>query len=190
MRYARPRPHNARTTSIDSPIVHLGACRGFADVVRAAPRPRRRSPSGGPTMRISEMKLTPIAVPDPPLRNSWGIHEPVYMRVIIQLKTDNGLVGLGEAPGGGAMASSLEAQRGHIIGMDPWQLEPLRVTVRNARIYSALEEACLDLMGKEVGRPVSDLLGGTVRKKVPWAAYLFYKEAGDDEWGEVLTPEA
>ena len=25
---------------------------------------------------------------------------------------------------------------------------------------------------------------------MPWAAYLFYKEAGDDEWGEVLTPEA
>jgi glucarate dehydratase len=141
-------------------------------------------------MRITEMKLTPIAVPDPPLRNSWGIHEPVYMRVIIQLKTDNGLEGLGEAPGGGAMVASLEAARGHIIGMDPWQLEPLRVTLRNARLYSALEEACLDLMGKETGRPVCDLLGGKVRSRVPWAAYLFYKEDGDDEWGEVLTPEA
>src|SRR5688572_2177531 len=145
---------------------------------------------GGHTMRITEMKLTPIAVPDPPLRNSWGIHEPIFMRVIIQLKTDNGLEGLGEAPGGGAMVASLESARGHIIGMDPWQLEPLRVTLRNARLFSALEEACLDLMGKEAGRPVSDLLGGVVRKRVPWAAYLFYKEAGEDEWGEVLTPEA
>ncbi len=60
-------------------------------------------------MRISEMKLTPIAVPDPPLRNSWGIHEPVYMRVIIQLRTDNGLEGLGEAPGAGALAAALDA---------------------------------------------------------------------------------
>jgi glucarate dehydratase len=145
-------------------------------------------------MRITEMKLTPIAVPDPPLRNSWGIHEPVFMRVIIQLKTDNGLEGLGEAPGGGATVASLEATRGHVIGMDPWQLEPLRVTLRNARLYSALEEACLDLIGKATGRPVSDLLGGAVRDTVPFSAYLFYKWAGhpgrpDDDWGEALTPD-
>src|ERR671938_99091 len=81
-------------------------------------------------MRIVEMKVTPIAVPDPRLRNSWGIHEPIFMRVIIQLRTDNGLEGLGEAPGGGAMAAALEAARPHIIGLDPWQLEPLRVTLR------------------------------------------------------------
>jgi glucarate dehydratase len=141
-------------------------------------------------MRIVDMKLTPVAVPDPPLRNSWGIHEPVFLRVIVQLFTDNGLVGLGEAPGGGAMAQALEAVRPHIIGHDPWQLEPLRVTLRNARLFSALEEPCLDLIGKATNRPVSDLLGGTVRRRVPYAAYLFYKEAGDDEWGEVLSPEA
>ncbi len=141
-------------------------------------------------MRIVDMKLTPVAVPDPPLRNSWGIHEPFFLRVIIQLIADNGLVGLGEAPGGGAMAQALEAARQQVVGHDPWQLEPLRVTLRNARLFSALEEACLDLVGKATNRPVSDLLGGTVRRRVPYAAYLFYKEAGDDEWGEVLSPEA
>ncbi|MCC6173775.1 MAG: glucarate dehydratase [Chloroflexi bacterium] len=142
------------------------------------------------TMRITELKATPIAVPDPPLRNSWGIHEPSYLRVIIQLRTDDGLEGLGEAPGGGAMAAAIQAARQHIIGLDPWQLEPLRLLLRNPRLYSAFEEACLDLIGKATGRPVSDLLGGTVRDRVPFSAYLFYKEAGDDEWGEVLTPEA
>ena len=141
-------------------------------------------------MRISEMKLTPVAVPDPPLRNSWGIHESVFLRVIIQLRTDDGLVGLGEAPGGGAVVQALESVRTHVVGMDPWQLEPLRVILRSARLFSALEEACLDPIGKATGRPVSDLLGGTVRRRVPYAAYLFYKEAGDDEWGEVLSPEA
>ena len=34
-------------------------------------------------MRIADMKLTPVAVPDPPLRNSWGIYESVFLRVII-----------------------------------------------------------------------------------------------------------
>jgi glucarate dehydratase len=141
-------------------------------------------------MRVVDMTITPVAVPDPPLRNSWGIHEPTFLRVIIQLRTDDGLVGLGEAPGGGAMARALEAARGHVVGMDPWQLEPLRVALRNPRLFSAFEEACLDLVGKATGRPVADLLGGTIRRRVPFAAYLFYKEAGDDEWGEVLSPEA
>ena len=140
-------------------------------------------------MKITDMILTPVSMGDPPLRNSWGIHEPYFLRVIIQLKTDNGLVGLGEAPGGGAMVASLEAVRKHVIGMDPWQLEPLRITLRNSRLYSALEEALLDILGKATNQPVSNLLGGTIRKKVPWAAYLFYKEKGDDEWGEVLSPE-
>jgi glucarate dehydratase len=141
-------------------------------------------------MRVVDMTITPVAVPDPPLRNSWGIHEPTFLRVIIQLRTNDGLVGLGESPGGGAMARALEAARGHVVGMDPWQLEPLRVALRNPRLFSAFEEACLDLVGKATGRPVADLLGGTIRHRVPFAAYLFYKEAGDDEWGDVLSPEA
>jgi glucarate dehydratase len=37
---------------------------------------------------------------------------------------------------------------------------------------------------------VVDLLGGRVRDRVPFAAYLFFKHAADDAWGEVLTPEA
>ncbi len=42
--------------------------------------------------------------------------------------------------------------------------------------------------------PVSDLLGGAVRERVPFSGYLFYKWAGhpgfaDDAWGEALTPE-
>ncbi|HYU18299.1 MAG TPA: enolase C-terminal domain-like protein [Chloroflexota bacterium] len=141
-------------------------------------------------MRIVDMQLTPVAVHDPPLRNSWGVHEPVFLRVIVRLRTDDGLIGLGEAPGGGAMLQALEAARSHVIGTDPWQLEPLRVSLRNARLFSALEEPCLDLIGKATGRPVADLLGGTIRRRVPYAAYLFFKEAGEDEWGEVMSPKA
>ena len=61
-------------------------------------------------------------------------------------------------------------------------------------VYSPFEVACLDLVGREVGRPVSDLLGGAVRDRVPFSGYLFYKWAGhpelpDDEWGEALDPD-
>jgi glucarate dehydratase len=67
-----------------------------------------------------------------------------------------------------------------------------------SRTYAALEVACLDLIGKSIGIPVCDLIGGRVRERVPFSAYPFYKHAGgggegndlrDDEYGEALTPE-
>ena len=61
-----------------------------------------------------------------------------------------------------------------------------------------IEVGCLDLIGKSVGVPVCDLIGGRVRDKVPFSAYPFYKHAGGggegedarpDKYGECLTPE-
>jgi glucarate dehydratase len=62
-------------------------------------------------------------------------------------------------------------------------------------VYSLFEVAALDAQGHTLGRPVTDLLGGRVRDRVDFAAYLFYKYAEHadgraDEWGEVLTPAA
>lgn len=140
-------------------------------------------------MRITELRVTPLAVPDPPLRNSWGVHEPFALRTLVELVTDEGLVGLGETYGGEAMVRALQNAARHVVGADPYQLEPLRRLINNPRVYAPIEVACLDLIGKATGRPVCDLLGGRVRDRVEFAAYLFFKYAGDDEWGEVLTPE-
>jgi glucarate dehydratase len=62
------------------------------------------------------------------------------------------------------------------------------------RVFSPFEVACLDIQGKAAGRPVADLLGGAVRDRVPFSAYLFYKWAGHpgaepDDWGEALDPD-
>lgn len=140
-------------------------------------------------MKITEMRLTPVAFPDPPLRNSTGCHEPFAIRTVIELRTDDGLVGWGETYGGSGPVAELEAAREAVVGLDPFHREPLRQRVTSPRTYAALEVACFDLMGKATGRSVSDLLGGAVRDPVEFAAYLFY--AFDcPEWGEVLTPQA
>jgi glucarate dehydratase len=139
-------------------------------------------------VRITDLKVTPVAIPDPPLRNSWGIHEPYFTRCIVQLITNEGLVGLGETSGGGAMAASLQAAKNHVVGLDPYSYERLRLALRNPKVFSPLEEACLDLIGKHAGKRVCEVLGGPIREQVPYAAYLFYKEDGEDEWGEVLDP--
>ena len=58
------------------------------------------------------------------------------------------------------------------------------------RVFSTIEVALLDLIGKATGRSVTDLLGGAARRRVPFAAYLFFKEEGDDDWGPALTPSS
>ena len=49
---------------------------------------------------------------------------------------------------------------------------------RMAYVYSTIEVACFDIMGKVIGRPVCDLLGGRARDRVDFSAYLFYKYEG------------
>lgn len=61
---------------------------------------------------------------------------------------------------------------------EPSLAQPSADPRRLARVFSPIEVACLDIIGKAVGRPVCDLLGGRVRERVDFSAYLFFKEAG------------
>ncbi|MFF7547920.1 glucarate dehydratase family protein [Streptomyces canus] len=160
--------------------------------------------------RIKELIVTPIAFRDPPLLNSNGVHEPLALRIILQLVLEDGTVGLGESPGGVARLERLEAAAKVVAGMDVFDTTALGAAIDAALLptvpsshergwtTSAVEVACLDAQGKLLGRPVSDLLGGTVRDSVPFAAYLFYKwaehpaldgrAAVGDDWGAALDP--
>jgi glucarate dehydratase len=146
-------------------------------------------------MRINEFQITPVAISDPPLLNAAGLHAPYALRTIVELVTDDGISGLGEIPGGAESVAALEEVRPLVLGRDPFQLNALSMVLKEhfrtdpaeddlvlerrvGRTYSAIEVACLDLMGKATGRPVVDLLGGAVRQRVPFAAYLFYKYEG------------
>ena len=159
-------------------------------------------------MRIADLRATPVAIGDPPLRSAFGLHAPFALRTIVEVELDDGNVGIGETYGGEAPLRALERARPAVVGRDPWQLTPLRIELERLdgnrpagfawesralagpALFSAIEVACLDAIGRASGRPVADLLGGRVRDRVPFAAYLFFKHAGDDAWGEVMTPEA
>jgi glucarate dehydratase len=167
--------------------------------------------------KIERVTITPVAFRDPPLLNAVGVHEPFALRSIIQLHTNDGLTGLGESYGDAAHLERLRVVGESIIGLDPFHTHQLReLTVRvlggqvggdahgltghisaagtALRTFASFEVACLDLQGKVLGRPVSDLLGGVVRERVPYSAYLFYKWAGHpgappDAYGEALDSE-
>lgn len=162
-------------------------------------------------MRITDMHITPIAVGDPPLLNAAGLHAPYALRIIIELVADDGTYGLGEVPGSVATIAALEAAREVVIGQDPFQLNAIRREIderlgtsgaaargepawtkpRVVNAHSGVEVACFDLMGKAVGRPVVDLLGGRVRDRVDFSAYLFYKyEGAGGELGFGTDPNA
>ncbi|MBV1941431.1 glucarate dehydratase family protein [Streptomyces sp. BV286] len=160
--------------------------------------------------RIRELIVTPIAFRDPPLLNSSGVHEPLALRVVLQLVLEDGTVGLGESTGGDIRLERLEAAARAVVGMDVFDTTAVAAAIDIALsptvpsshergwTTSAVEVACLDAQGKLLGRPVSDLLGGRVRDAVPFAAYLFYKwaehpaldgeSAVGDDWGEALDP--
>ena len=73
-------------------------------------------------MRITELILHPIAIADPPLRSSYGLHAPFALRTIVELKTDSGLTGIAETYGVDGPFAGLEAVRHRVTGMDPFQL--------------------------------------------------------------------
>jgi len=175
-------------------------------------------------VKIVEMRIHAIAIADPPLLSSYGLHAPYALRTILELHSDDGIVGIAETHGGEAILAGFEMIKPQVIGKDPYRLAGLLMSMiepevnttsfdrsqtyhvpgenpldESARLHSAIEIACLDLIGKSVKQPVCDLLGGRARTNVPFSAYAFYKRAGGggegtdarkDEYGEALTPEA
>lgn len=140
-------------------------------------------------MRITDITITPVAMRDSPLRNSTGVHSPHFLRSIIEMHTDEGLVGLGESYGRRSAVAELEGAKTLVLGEDPYHLERLKLKVRSLVAYAAFEVACLDIIGKAVDRPVCDLLGGKVRDRVPYSAYLFFKYADEEKPPEVAPGE-
>lgn len=140
-------------------------------------------------MQITDYKAIPVAFPDPPLRNSTGVHEPFALRTLVRLESGDGLVGWGETYGGAAMLAELEALRPAVEGADPFETAAIRRKTASDRAFAGIEVACLDLAGQAAGRPVCDLLGGRVRDPVEFAAYLFY-HFDCETLGECLSTEA
>ena len=66
---------------------------------------------GGAGMKIVEMKIHSIAIADPPLRSSYGLHAPYALRTIMEIKSEDGVVGVSETYGGDAPAKALEELR-------------------------------------------------------------------------------
>lgn len=84
-------------------------------------------------MRITDIKATTVTVPlEAPLLHSNGAHWGRFVRTIIEVETDEGIVGLGEMGGGGASAEdAFRGLKAYLVGHDPFQFEELRFKICN-----------------------------------------------------------
>jgi len=137
-------------------------------------------------MRISDIRATTVTVPlKAPLRHANGCHWGRFVRTVIEVEADNGLIGLGEMGGGGESAQqAFRAMKSYLVGHDPARLEEMRFLIANptaslynnrTQVLAALEFACLDLLGQDWGVPVCDILGGRLRDRVAFASYCFFR---------------
>ena len=139
-------------------------------------------------MRITTIETTAVRVPlREPLKWTGGIRESAS-GLIVEIGTDEGLVGVGEAPGPTlpAIQTIIDRELAQFLaGEDPlrveWLVHRLEEYARNwsglgAYAIAGIEMALLDLKGKALGSSVAELLGGYCREAVPVIGYLFIDE--------------
>ncbi|MEU9111400.1 enolase C-terminal domain-like protein [Streptomyces sp. NPDC048483] len=176
------------------------------------------------SLTITEVRLTPVLVADPPLLNTQGVHQPYTPRLIVEVVTEGGVAGLGETYGDTKyldlarplatalvgrtvtdlnglpeLAAQVCGESSAATGADAVDAGGLRgaQTAGKLRlsVVSGFEVACLDAWGRATGLPVHALLGGKVRDRVEYSAYLFYRwdahpggRGEPDDWGAALDP--
>ena len=142
-------------------------------------------------MKVVEIRTFVVGNPPPRLGGRYFL--------FLKLTTDSGVTGIGEvytatfSPHLVAKLIEDVAER-FLIGADPFKIESLwrrmygsgyalRPDLTLGGIMSGLEMACWDIVGKELGKPIYELLGGQVHERLRSYTYL-YPPAGVDAWAD------
>jgi galactonate dehydratase len=112
--------------------------------------------------------------------------------IFVKLSTDEGLVGWGEATLGwkepAVVEIVLDFGRRYVVGRSPFDIEDLWFNLYQVEhnvgpvMFSAIagiEMAMWDIVGKALGQPVHNLVGGKLRSHVKVYANGWYKYSGD-----------
>jgi L-alanine-DL-glutamate epimerase-like enolase superfamily enzyme len=143
-------------------------------------------------MRITNIKATPVAVPfgEDELWAFGGRRGLVS--ILVEVETDEGVVGLGEAaayPSADVVLAVLRSLEGLVVGEDPFRIERIVKKIEVVGTWhhvratspgiAAIEMACWDIVGKVCGQPLVNLFGGPVRDRVEFFYYLSQKSPED-----------
>jgi len=132
-------------------------------------------------MKIIDLQVIPLSIP---LRHEmpespWAVG--LGRQIIVQVHTDAGISGLGEAFAYGAplaVCAAIEELKPLLLGADPTHPEVLSDRLSQATLLyarrglglfalSAIDIALWDIVGKVKNQPLYKLLGGTAAKRLP-----------------------
>ncbi len=153
-------------------------------------------------MKISSILATPVNLPlDAPYFWSHG-ELPGFTKTIIQVRTDEGIEGLGEAPGDHSARLIEEALGPRLVGCDPFDIQGCEALVLPPwrglqsthdlgliRAFGGIETALWDIRGKAWDQPLHRLLGGALRREIPVTDYFAFRPRQGAAGGET-SPEA
>lgn len=143
-------------------------------------------------MRITGLRATPVAVPftQPEV---WAFGERTGMvSVLLEVDTDEGLVGLGEAaayPSADIIEAVLRSVEPLVLGENVFNIERIMKRINivgtwhhvqaSSPAIAAVEMALWDLVGKASNQPIVNLFGGRVRDEVEYFYYLSRKSPAE-----------
>jgi len=121
--------------------------------------------------------LMSYPMPEPVRLPFYGGERTIFKRdaMLIRVQTENGLIGYAPGQGSERAQEAIERQVGPFLeGRTLADPDALRVLFMQgpgqdgglAKVYCAVEVALYDLLGKALGVPVSELLGGRVRDRI------------------------
>jgi L-alanine-DL-glutamate epimerase-like enolase superfamily enzyme len=109
-------------------------------------------------------------------RLSTAVIEANYDWTLVRIDAEGGKFGIGEAYMGPGLTAILRELAPLVVGQDPYRYEAIVRMLYSCCVHAApgvcwhaiagIETALLDLVGKLLQRPVSDLLGGRCRDRV------------------------
>jgi 2-dehydro-3-deoxyphosphogalactonate aldolase len=135
-------------------------------------------------------------------------HRGGHYWTLLKLVTDEGTEGLGEAYGvpfhpdvTARMIRDIGER--HVIGTSPFEVErlfreiylgsadthtPHHPDLVVSAMISAFEMACLDIVGKELGQPIYNLIGGKFHDELRSYTYLYPDEDAPDDFDAFTNP--
>lgn len=132
-------------------------------------------------MKVAGLRTWVVGNPPP----SYGGRYFIFLKLV----TDDGIEGVGEVYGATFGPRVVERMiedvfAHHIDGADPFRIETLwrnvygrgysgRPDISLVGVLSGIEMACWDIVGKAVGKPAYELLGGLVHERLRTYTYLY-----------------
>ena len=149
-------------------------------------------------LKITRISATPLAVPFKQTHVTWTGAYSAKSTLLIEIFTDEGIVGLGEAPGIPLpeMVAMIVAEfEEFLIGRDPFEINAFQEQALNSQSKAGLvamtwnrfrnvansalggiDMALWDIVGKATGQPLCRLLGGKLRDRVDMFAWVHRKD--------------